>query len=69
MNKIRREVDKLYMQLELGTMFDAYHDMMYEMCAEFDYLEDEELEEAQRILEDCQAIIKAQNILIARKIN
>ena len=66
MNKIRRQVNELYMQLEMGRMFNAYHDMMYYMCKEIDYLEDDDIEDAKDILAKCKAIIKAQNILQAQ---
>ena len=65
MNKIRREVSDLYMRLELGAFFDTYHDLMYEMTEEIDYLEDDEIEDAKEILKKCRAIIKAQSILLA----
>jgi len=65
MNKIRREVSELYMRLELGAFFDTYHDYMYEMTEEINYLEDDEIEDAKEILKKCRAIIKAQSILLA----
>ena len=68
MNKIRRQANQLYMQLELGVMFDAYHDLMYDMLNELEYAEDDEIEEANVILEQFKAIIKAQEILLANKL-
>ena len=65
MNKIRREVNNLYMSLELGAFFNTYHDYMYEMNDSLYYLEDDEIEEAKEILKKCKAIIKAQEILKA----
>ena len=65
MNKIRREVNNLYMSLEIGKIFNAYHDYMYEMTEEINYLEDDEIEDAKDILKKCKAIIKAQSILRA----
>jgi len=65
MNKIRREVSELYMRLELGAFFDTYHDIMYEMTEEIDYLEDDEIDEAKEILKKCKALIEAQSILLA----
>ena len=70
MNKIRRQVNNLYMRLELGTcsqrsFFNTYHDIMYEMTEEINYLEDDDIDEAKDILKKCKAIIKAQSILIA----
>jgi hypothetical protein len=64
MNKIRREVSELYMCLEMGKIFNAYHDYMYEMKAVIYYLEDDDIDEAKDILKKCRAIIKAQSILI-----
>jgi HEPN domain-containing protein len=64
MNEIRKEVSELYMRLELGAFFNTYHDIMYEMTEEIDYLEDDEIEDAKEILKKCKAIIKAQSILI-----
>ena len=66
MNKIKKEVEQLYMQLELGKMFNAYHDMMYYWTKELDYLEEDDIEDAKDILAKCKAIIKAQNILQAQ---
>ena len=65
MNKIRREVNNLYMSLETGKIFNAYHDYMYEMTEEINYLEDDDIDEAKDILKKCKAIIEAQSILIA----
>ena len=65
MNKIRKEVNDLYMRLELGAFFDTYHDIMYEMTEEIDYLEDDEIEDAKEILKKCKALIEAQSILLA----
>ena len=65
MNKIRREVNNLYMSLELGKIFDAYHDYMYEMSDLVYYLEDDDIDEAKEILKKCKAIIKAQSTLRA----
>jgi hypothetical protein len=53
------------MRLELGAFFDTYHDYMYEMTEEINYLEDDEIEDAKEILKKCRAIIKAQSILLA----
>jgi hypothetical protein len=64
MNKIRREVSELYMRLEMGKIFNAYHDYMYEMNDVIYYLEDDDIDEAKDILKKCRAIIKAQSILI-----
>jgi len=65
MNKIRTEVCELYMSLELGKIFDAYHDYMYELRDLVFYLEDDDIDEAKEILKKCKAIIKAQSILRA----
>ena len=65
MNKIRRQVNNLYMSLEIGKIFNAYHDYMYEMNNSLYYLEDDDIDEAKDILKKCKAIIKAQSILIA----
>ena len=65
MNEIRKEVNELYMRLELGAFFNTYHDIMYEMTEEIDYLEDDEIEDAKEILKKCKALIEAQSILLA----
>jgi len=65
MNKIRREVSELYMRLELGAFFDTYHDYMYDMKSELNYMEDDEIDEAKEILKKCKALIEAQSILLA----
>jgi hypothetical protein len=64
------EATKLYKQLELGNFFDTYHDTMYELVGQFDYLEDDEddYKLAEEILEKCSAIIRAQKILLNVKI-
>jgi hypothetical protein len=47
MNKIRREVNNLYMSLEIGKIFNEYHDYMYEMNDLVgNYLEDDDIDEA-----------------------
>jgi len=68
MNKIINEANKLYLSLEIGLFFDTYHDIMYELIDELDCLEDDEIEDARKILAKCRAIIKAQNILLAHKL-
>lgn len=65
MNKIRKQVNDLYMRLELGALFNTYHDYMYEMNDSLYYLEDDDIDEAKEILKKCRAIIKAQSILLA----
>ena len=65
MNKIRREVNNLYMSLEIGEIFNAYHDYMYDMKSELNYMEDDEIEDAKEILKKCKALIEAQSILLA----
>jgi hypothetical protein len=61
------EATKLYKQLELGNFFDTYHDLMYELLKEFDYLE-EDMEGdyliAKETLEKFRAIIRAQKLLL-----
>lgn len=68
--QIERESRKLYNQLEVGSFFDTYHDTMYELVSQFDYLEDDEddYDLSLEILEKCKAIIKAQTILLKAKI-
>lgn len=65
LNQIKNEANKLYMSLKLGKFFDTYHDTMYDLVSQFDYLEDDEddYKLAEEILEKCKAIIKAQGIL------
>ena len=58
------EANKLYAQLELGTFFDTYHDLMYDLVNQFDYLEDDDYEMAAEVLAKCEAIIKAQKLLL-----
>lgn len=68
---IEIEARKLYKQLELGIFFDTYHDKMFYLIEEFDYLEDDDEDDykiAVEILEKCRAIIKAQNLLIKAKV-
>jgi len=63
MNQIRNEANKLYKQLNIGNFFNMYHDCMYDILGELDYLDDDELDYANEILTKCKAIIKAQSIL------
>ena len=65
MNKIRKQVNNLYMRLEMGEFFNTYHDYMYEMNDSLYYLEDDEIDEAKEILKKCKALIEAQSILLA----
>jgi hypothetical protein len=68
---IEIKATKLYRQLELGTFFDTYHDLMLSLLDEFDYLEDDDENDykiALENLEKCEAIIKAQSILNKAKI-
>jgi len=64
LTQIKNEASKLYMQLELGTFFDTYHDLMYDLVNQFDYLEDDDYEMATEVLAKCEAIIKAQKLLL-----
>jgi hypothetical protein len=66
LTSIEIEATKLYNQLELGNFFDTYHDMMYELLNEFNYLEDDiegDYKIAEKTLAKFKAIIKAQTIL------
>jgi hypothetical protein len=65
MNRIRKQVNDLYMRLEMGAFFNTYHDYMFEMNEEVHYLEDDDIDEAKEILKKCKALIKAQSILLA----
>ena len=64
LTQIKNEASKLYMQLELGTFFDTYHDLMYDLVNQFDYLEYDDYEMAAEVLAKCEAIIKAQKLLL-----
>lgn len=62
---IEIEATKLYKQLELGNFFDTYHDLMFDLVQQFDYLEeDDDYKIAEETLEKCKAIIKAQKTLL-----
>jgi hypothetical protein len=69
---IEMKAFKLYNKLEIGEFFNTYHDLMYGLIQEFDYLEDDN-EDDYRIalenLEKCRAIIRAQNILMKAEVN
>ena len=72
LRQMESEASKLYMQLELGVIFDTYHDTMYDLVNQFDYLEDEceiDYKEATELLAQCKAIIDAQKILLKAKLN
>jgi len=61
------EASKLYMQLELGNFFDTYHDLMFDLVQQFDYLEEDDEDDykiAEETLEKCRAIIRAQKLLL-----
>ena len=71
LRQMESEANKLYNQLEIGHFFDTYHDMMYDLVNQFDYLEDEcdiDYKEATELLAKCKAIIDAQKILLKAKI-
>jgi hypothetical protein len=68
---IEMEATKLYNQLQMGNFFDTYHDAMYELVSQFDYLEindDDDYKIGLELLAQCKAIIKAQKILINNNI-
>jgi hypothetical protein len=57
---------KLYKQLELGLFFDTYHDIMFDLVSQFDYLEiddEEDYKIGAETLAKCEAIIEAQKLL------
>ena len=67
LRQIENEACKLYMKLELGNFFDTYHDLMFDLVQQFDYLEEDDEDDykrAEEILENCKAIIKAQKLLL-----
>lgn len=69
--KMEIEANKLYNKLEIGSFFDLYHDTIYYLLSEFDYLEEGceiDYKIATEILNKCKAIIKAQNILLKANI-
>jgi hypothetical protein len=69
---IELKATQLYRKLELGTIFDEYHDLMLSLLDEYDYLEDDDENDYKIALENlakCEAIIKAQTILIGAKVN
>jgi hypothetical protein len=71
LRQMESEASKLYSQLEIGSFFDTYHDLMYDLVYQFDYLEDDcdyDYKIATELLEKCRAIIKAQQILLKVKI-
>ncbi len=72
LRQMESEASKLYRQLELGHFFNTYHDTMYDLVNQFDYLEDEcdiDYKEATELLAQCRAIIEAQKILLKVKLN
>jgi len=72
LRQMESEANKLYMKLELGVIFDTYHDTMYDLVNQFDYLEDEcdiDYKIATELLAQCKAIIDAQKILLKAKLN
>jgi hypothetical protein len=72
LTEIQIEAHKLYMQLELGPFFNTYHDWMYDLLQEIDYLEEDDEEDyktAEDILTKCKALIKAQKILLTANLN
>lgn len=67
LRQIENEACKLYMKLELGNFFDTYHDLMFDLVQQFDYLEEDDEDDykiAEETLEKCKAIIKAQKTLL-----
>lgn len=71
-NQLHFEANKLYKKLELGNFFNLYHDLLYDLVDQFNYLENNceiDYKIATELLNKCKAIIKAQNILIKSEIN
>ena len=69
---IEIQANKLYNQLEIGFIFNQYHDMMLDMINQCNYLEIDceiDYKNAIEILEKCKAIIEVQNILIKQELN
>ena len=64
-NLIQMEIKatKLYKQLELGLFFDTYHDIMFDLVSQFDYLEEDDYKIGEETLAKCEAIIEAQKLL------
>lgn len=70
-SQIQTESYKLYESLETGRFFDSYHDLMLDLVEQIEYLEqdvDGDVELGLEILEQCKAIVKAQQVLIKSKI-
>jgi hypothetical protein len=70
-SQIQLESYKLYKSLETGRFFDSYHDLMLDLLEQTSYLEqdvDGDVELGLEILEQCKAIVKAQQVLIKAKI-
>lgn len=72
LSQIHLEARKLYSNLEIGSFFDAYHDMMMDLVEQISYLEENiegDMELALEYLDKCKAIAKAQKLLLTAKIN
>ena len=70
-SQIQTESYKLYEGLEIGRFFDSYHDLMLDLVEQIGYLEqdvDGDVELGIELLEQCKAIVKAQQVLIKAKI-
>jgi len=66
--RIELEALRLYKSLEIGIIFNAFHDIMLSNLDEFDYLEQNNAEDlivGLEILEKFKKIILAQNILLS----
>lgn len=64
--QIKTEATKLYEKLEFGSFSDTYHDLMYDLVNELNYLVDDEdgLKSAKDNFKKCKAIIEAQKLLL-----
>jgi hypothetical protein len=72
LSQIHLEAKKLYSNLEIGSFFNTYHDMMIDLVEKISYLEEDiegDMELALEYLDKCKAIAKAQQLLLTAKIN
>lgn len=66
--RVELEALRLYRSLEIGCLFNVYHDIMLSDLDQFDYLEQNDAEDlitGLAILEKFKKIIQAQNILLS----
>ena len=71
LSQMQNEAFKLFNELQMGNFFDTYHDTLFYLVQQINYLEndnDDDYKIGLELLAQCKAIIKAHKILINNNI-